>query len=119
MFPTSVRGDPRGEKKRRGDGDVELFPGGEFCVAILSPHVRGFVRVPPTRDGNADLIPNSPRRIPPLEDEDGEETSSVGYKRENFILRRKNGDGDGEAFPIPVSREDPLNLHVTMFLCNS
>jgi hypothetical protein len=33
--------------------------------------------------------------------------------------RRVNGDGDGEAFPIPVPRGDPLNLLVTMFLCNN
>jgi hypothetical protein len=38
-----------------------------------------------------------------------------GYKRGKFIPRWVNGDGDGEAFPIPVLRGDPLNLHVTMF----
>jgi hypothetical protein len=36
MFPASVRGDPRGKKFHRGDGDGELFPGGEFPVAISS-----------------------------------------------------------------------------------
>jgi hypothetical protein len=67
------------------------------------------------RDGNGDPIPDSPRRIPLLEDGDGEETSPRGYKRGKFISRRVNGNGDGEAFPIPVPRGDPLNLHVTMF----
>jgi hypothetical protein len=35
----------------------------------------GFVGL---RDGNGDLILDFPRRIPPLEDEDGNETSLVG-----------------------------------------
>jgi hypothetical protein len=34
-----------------------------------------------------------------------------GYKREKFIPRWVNG----EAFPIPVPRGDPLYLHATMF----
>jgi hypothetical protein len=40
-----------------------------------------------------------------------------GYEREKFIPRRVNRDGDwdGEAFPIPVPHRDPLNLHVTLF----
>jgi hypothetical protein len=36
MFPASVRGDPRGNFFCRGDGDDELFLGGEFSVAIPS-----------------------------------------------------------------------------------
>jgi hypothetical protein len=31
---------------------------------------------------------------------------------------RVNGDGDWEAFLIPVPRGDPLNLHRMMFSCN-
>jgi hypothetical protein len=65
--------------------------------------------------GNGDPIPDSPWGIPPLGDGDGEETSPQGYKRGKFIPRRVNGDGDGEAFPIPVPHGDPLNLHVTIF----
>jgi hypothetical protein len=42
-----------------------------------------------------------------------------GCKWGKVLPRRVNGDGDGEAFPIPVPRGDPLNLHVTMFSCNS
>jgi hypothetical protein len=45
----------------------------------------------------------------------GKKLPPRGYKRGKFIPRRVNGDGDGEAFPIPVPRGDPLNLHVTMF----
>jgi hypothetical protein len=30
-----------------------------------------------------------------------------------------SGNGDEKAFTIPVSHGDPLNLRVTMFLCNS
>jgi hypothetical protein len=55
--------------------------------------------------------------IPLLGDEDGEVSSPLGCKRGKILPRRVNGDG--EAFPIPVPHRDPLNLHVTMFLCNS
>jgi hypothetical protein len=34
MLPASVHGDPAGKFFRHGDGDGELFPGGEFPVAI-------------------------------------------------------------------------------------
>jgi hypothetical protein len=34
MFLESVHGNPRGKIFHRGDGDGELFPGGEFPVAI-------------------------------------------------------------------------------------
>jgi hypothetical protein len=33
--------------------------------------------------------------------------------------RQVNVDGDGKAFPIPIPRGDPLNLHVMMLSCNS
>jgi hypothetical protein len=69
------------------------------------------------RDGNVDLIHDSPREIPLLGDE--EETYPLGYKREKFISRQVNEDLDGEAFLIPVPHGDPLNLHVTMFLCTN
>jgi hypothetical protein len=45
----------------------------------------------------------------------GKKLPPQGYKREKFIPRRVNGDGDKEAFSIPVPRGDPLNLYVTMF----
>jgi hypothetical protein len=61
------------------------------------------------RDGNGDPIPDSPRGIPLLGDGDGEISSPTGCKRGKFLPRRVNGDGDGEAFPIPVPRGDPLN----------
>jgi hypothetical protein len=32
-----------------------------------------------------------------------------------FIPRWVNGDGDIPAFSIPIPRENPLNMHVTMF----
>jgi hypothetical protein len=61
-----------------------------------------------------------PRGYSSIRDGDREETSPVGiYKRGQFIPRWINGHGDEEAFPIPVPRGDPLNLHVTMFLCTS
>jgi hypothetical protein len=67
------------------------------------------------RDGNGDPIPDSPRGIPLLGDGDGEIFSPRGCKWGKFLPRLVNGDGDGEAFPIPVPRGNPLNLHMTMF----
>jgi hypothetical protein len=46
MLPASVRGElgiPAGKFFRRGDGDGELFPGGEFPVAIPTSNPSGFV----------------------------------------------------------------------------
>jgi hypothetical protein len=42
MFPASVRENLHGEIFFREDGDGEVFPDGEFSVAILS-YVRGSV----------------------------------------------------------------------------
>jgi hypothetical protein len=60
------------------------------------------------RDGNGDPIPDSPRGIPLLGNENEKETSPAGYKLEKFISRWVNGDG--ATFPAG----DPLNVHATM-----
>jgi hypothetical protein len=77
------------------------------------------VRGSHTRDSNGDPIPDSPRGMPLLGDEDRTFLPPRGCKRGEILPRRVNGDGDGEAFPIPVPRGDPLNVHVTMISCNS
>jgi hypothetical protein len=68
------------------------------------------------RDGNGAPIPESPRGIPPLGDGDGEGSPPRGCKRGKILPRWVNGDG--ETFPIPVPRGDPLNLYILMFSCN-
>jgi hypothetical protein len=45
------------------------------------------------RDGNGDPIPDSPRGIPLLGNENETEASPAGYKLGKFISRRVNGDG--------------------------
>jgi hypothetical protein len=37
---------------------------------------------------------------------------------EKILPRWVNGDGDGETFPIPVPRGDPLNLYMMIFSYN-
>jgi hypothetical protein len=53
-----------------------------------------------SRDGNEDLIPDSPRGIPLLGD--GYGTSPRGSKWRKFNPRRVRGDGDGRTGNHPL-----------------
>jgi hypothetical protein len=51
---------------------------------------------------------------------DSRETPKLGDRNGAISSHEDvNGDRDVKAFSIPVSRGDPLNSHVTMFLYNS
>jgi hypothetical protein len=67
------------------------------------------------RDGNEALIPEENF---PLGDVHDKLSSPRDVNGKN-LTHQVNGDGNEEAFFISVLSGDPLNLHMTMFLCNS